>query len=682
MTVSPAAAGQWLRVLCVAALLSACGGDDAACDDCAPVGTFGLLELEADLGDPERFFDVPYPSDLRLDDSGRPRLSGFPNPANLSFVQGFLANASEARGFSMLPTALFRFSDALDLRADSDVIAAETSAPILLIDVDPDSPDQGQLIPVVARTPDVDLYVPEGALAVAPRPGFVLRPDNSYAFVVRSALTDAAGKSLAQSPRWQRLSKRAPRGALEQSADTLLAPMWQTLDQLGVARREVVSATVFTTGDVVADMAELSDAMLARYDVTIEGLTVQDDPEIPDVCILAGTVSYPQFQAGTPPYDTAGRFVVGSDGLPIEQRSETAPIKLVLPKTEMPAAGYPLVLNIHGSGGYSIAMLRPVNDLGQPGEPIGSGFPLAHRGFAIAGSAMPLNPERLPGASELAYINPMNLACLRDTFRQGVIELRLLLEALLKLNIEPSVVAGCSGPTLPSGATGFAFDPEKVVVTGQSMGGMLTNMLAPVEPKLGAVVPTGAGGHWSHFIFETPLNGGAYPGLVNLAAGTPGSLSLTHPLVGVAAAGLEPADPIVYAPRIGRRPLPGVSARSILEPSAPQDSYFATATYDAMALAFGHPQAGPAQWPSLQESLALAGLDGELSLPLQDNLSSESGEKYTGAILPFAPIGDGHAIYVYRDDLKYQYGCFLWSWASTGKARIPAAKDDWKAVCE
>ena len=32
---------------------------------------------------------------------------------------------------------------------------------------------------------------------------------------------------------------------------------------------------------------------------------------------------------------------------------------------------------------------------------------------------MPLNPERLPGATPTAYLNVNNLAALRDTFRQG-----------------------------------------------------------------------------------------------------------------------------------------------------------------------------------------------------------------------------------------------------------------------
>ncbi len=682
-----------LSALVVVSFLAGCGGDDdpkaSGCgDDCPVDGTQAVLHLEADLDDSAQFFDVPYPNDLRLDAEGHPQLTGFPNLNELLLVQGLVDNAKQARGFPVIPVAFLRFTAELGALSKSDVIPAQATSPLLLIDVDPDSPERGALIPVVAETLPTDLYVPENMIAVAPRPGFVLRAGNRYGVVARRSLLDSAGEQLVQSPRVRRLAQRKPKGDLEAAADAVYAPLWETLDQLGVPREDVASATVFSTGDVVQELAALSDGLVARHDVTIDGLTLVDDPEVPELCILSGTVSYPQFQRGTPPFDTEGGFEIAADGLPVEQRQETAPIKIVLPKTEMPAAGYPLVLNIHGSGGYSIAMVRPVGASG-PGAPIGPALPYGHRGLAMAGSAMPVNPERLPGASEIAYLNPTNLAAMRDTFRQGIIELRLFLEALTKLTIDPTLLSACSGASLPASATAFKFDPDKLLVTGQSMGGMYTNMLAAIEPQLKAAVPTGAGGHWTHFIFLTPLNGGTFPGLLNLAVSTPGTLSFVHPVVAIGAAALEAADPVVFVSRIARRPLAGHPVRSILQPSAPEDSYFDTETYDALALAFGHPQAGPSLWPEMQQALALAGLDGELTLPLQDNLTSESGTPYTGAVMQYEPVAipgdafaDGHAIYTRRDDLKYQYGCFLHSWVTTGKAKIPALKNDWKAPCE
>jgi len=676
----------------VASSALACGGgddQDAACESACGGTTTAVFDLEADLTDPAHFFDVPYPFDLRLDADRHPILDGFPNPKSVTIVDGLRVAASEAKGFPVVPVVYFRTSAPLaSLRAD-ELISASTDAPILLVDIDESSPRRGELTPLIAKTLTADAYVPENVLAVAPRPGFVLRPNTAYAMVVTTRLRDAEDRPLAPSAFLSRLAKDDPRGEKESLAGLTFAPLWQVLEEKGIAAKQVAHATVFETGDVVADQFALSEKIVEKYDVQITNLALVSDPEVTELCILGGTALYPQFQVGTPPFNTEGLFRVGADGVPIEQRKETAPIKIVLPKQGMTVSGYPLILNIHGSGGFSIAMVRPVSDAGTPGPPLGPAFPYAHRGFAMAGSAMPLNPERLPGASETAYINVNNVAAMRDTFRQGQLELRMLLEALQKLQIDPALLAGCSGPTLPSGATHFKFDPEKILVTGQSMGGMYTNMIAAIEPRLRAAIPTGAGGHWTHFIFETPLQNGKFPALLALVLGTDSDeLGFMHPVMGLGAAALEAADPIAYVPRIAQNPLPDHPVRPVYEPVAPQDSYFSTRTYDAIALAFGHRQAGTETWPTLQQALALRGLEGLLTFPVVDDLTSENGAKFTGVVVQFEPKGlngepaDGHAIYSRRDDVKYQYGCFAESFIATGHARVPAPVEDFKAPCE
>lgn len=674
-------------LLLAIALLAGCSDDDSEPGSSACEGTCVVFDLGADLTVSERFFDAPYPCDLRLDTEGHPMLDGFPNPKSLPMVEGLLRAAGEARGFPVIPVAHFRFTAPLSPRSPDELVAAEPSSPILLVDVDDASPERGKLVPVLAQTLEADAYTPENLLGVTPRPGFVLRPRTRYAVVVKRAALDANGAELGRSPLLARLAKRAPAGG-EEAADTLFAPLWPVLSGLGVAATDVAAATVFTTGDVVADQLELSDKVLEKYDLTIEGLTLEPDAGAPELCILRGSIEYPQFQKGVPSFNTEGLFELGPDGLPIEQRTEKAPVAIVLPKSEMPAAGYPVVLNIHGSWGWSIAMVRPVGEDGKPGAAIGPAFPYAFRGFAVAGSAMPLNPERKPGAKETEYINANNLAAMRDTFRQGQIEQRLFLEALVRLEIPPSALGACTGPTLPAGATHFELDPSAVFVAGQSMGGMYANQVAAIEPLIKAAVPTGAGGHWTQFILSTPLNGGVIPGLLKVVLQS-GPLTILHPAVAIGGAALEPADPIVFAPRIARRPLPGHPVRPIYEPMAPNDSYFPTTTYDSMVLAYGHRQAGTEQWPGTQQALALAGLDGLLSFPVEDDVTSETGAKYTGVAIHFEPKSfpagepvDGHAIYVYRDDEKHQYSCFFASVRDTGKGRVPSPASDWKAPCE
>lgn len=675
-----------LALVVGAPLYSSCTKDDTTE---APPGTMVVFDLEVDRTTTEHFFDVPYPNDLRLDAAGHPILTGFPNPRGVPVVEGLLVNATEAVGFSQLPVAHFRFTAGLAPRDPADVVAADAASPLLLVVVDPVSPRRGELVPLVAKTLAADLYTPEHLLSVAARPGFVLQPDTTYAVVVRRGAKDAAGSDLAVPPALANLAHRAPQTAAESAADAVYAPLWDTLGTLGVPVDDVAAATVFTTGSVVAESSALGAAVVGAYDITVDGLAASTDPadQYPEFCYLKGTVTYPQFQTGTPPFnvETEGRFVFGNDGLPVRQRDEVAPVTVLVPKTPMPDAGYPIMINVHGSCGYSVAAVTPVDDTCTPADPIGCAFPITSKGIAVAGSAMPLNPERLPGASEIEYINPNNIAAMRDTFRQGLVEARLWTEALSKLTIDPAALGSCTGPTLPAGATAFKFDASKVLLTGQSMGGMYANMIGATEPLVKAVVPTGAGGYWTYFFFLTPLQNGAFPGLLRVLLQTPQSeLGFLHPVLALGEAALERADPIVYTPRIGRDPLPGHPVRPIYETSALGDSYFPTEIYDAMALAYGHQQAGDVVWPSLQDALALDGLDGLLSFPVEDNRTSADGTPYTGVITQWTADGDydPHAIYTHRDDVKYQYACFWDSFVKTGHARVPVPLVPWDQACQ
>jgi len=682
-------------------VVPACGSDDAPGGhvDSAIPGTSVLFDLQADTSSPEAFFDLPYPSDLRLTAAGTPEVSGFPNPKNVAMLENLRTVAARRKGFPMLSVAWFRFDGPLTARSSDDVIPADAASPILLVDVDESSPDRGKLIPTVAATIQPDLYVPENVLAVAPRPGFILRPGTRYAYVVRRALRDEAGQPLGvPSPMAELAAGSAPAGDRGTVAQSLYAPLWSTLAGLGVPSSDVAAATVFTTGDVVADLHQVSSAILEAYDVEVTGLHVDPDDgaDHPRYCELLASVTYPRFQKGTPPFDTAGTFEYGSDGLPIKQADDVAPVTITLPKAPMPEGGYPIVLYFHGSGGLSSQIADrgtwhletdpskcPNGELdtwnGQTGcntKGEGPAHVLAPHGFAMAASALPVNPERVPGAGETAYLNFNNLAALPYTFWQGAIEQRLFLEALSKLEIQPDVVQACSGLSLPPGETAYHFATRPVLAQGQSMGGMYTNMIGAVEPRIEAVVPTGAGGFWSYFVLQTSL----IEDLSNKIAvllWLPGvKLSFLHPAMHLVETAYEPSDPAVFVPRLARRPLPSHPVRSIYEPVGYGDSYFPTTVYDAMALSYGHPEAGDIVWPSMQQALALAGLDGIVPYDVTSNLTSETGIPYTGAVVQYEGDGvyDPHALYSQRDEVKYQYGCFFESFLKTGTATIFAPK--------
>ena len=650
--------------------LAACGDDGAS----SPAA----FDLDGELSG-SAFFDAPFPSDLRLDADGTLAYAGLPNVGANPLIDQLRDLADHRVGAPTMPVAYFRFDVEVPARKPGDVIAADVASPILLVDIDPDSPELGRLYPTVAQTfgPD-DMAVPH-LLGVAPRPGFVLAPSTTYAVVVRRAAAPGVAPATVIAALAAGRTPAGPRGA---EARAIYEPLWPALATLGVPADDVVTATVFTTGDENAVLFRRTEAIRAAHDAMITNLRI--DPvdgamhRAPGAgyCELLADVTFPQFQTGTPPFDTEGRFVLDAQGVPVVQRTQTVPLVLTIPDGQMPAGGWPLYQFFHGSGGLSSGVV----DLGYSptaaDEPIvgeGPSFVVARHGLATASSALPLNPERYPNASDYEYLNLSNLGAFPYTFQQGVIEQRLLLDALLALRIPAATLAGCRS-TLPAGVTEHRFSPDRLTAGGQSMGGMYTNMVGAIEPRFGALVPTGAGGFWNLMILDTGLINGTRGFLATVFSTDAAELSFLHPGMELLGAGWEIADPLVAMARIARRPLSGQPARHVYEPVGEGDVYFPTPIYDAAALAYGNQQAGAEVWPAMQQALALDDLDGLATYPVSRNRPATDGTMTTRVVVQFEPDGllDAHYIYRQLETVKHQYGCFLSSYVRTGTPVVPA----------
>lgn len=658
-----------------------------------------VFDASADLQSPAHFFDFPWPSDLRLTPAGTPDLTGMPNPTQGPVFGGLVQIAQERAGFPVVPVAWFDFTHAVAARASTDVIPADSSSPILLVDVDPSSHTRGKLVPTIAETIPADGYVPDGMLAIAPVPGIVLEAKHQYAFVVTTAAGDANGAALGIAPA---LARALEGGDATDPVAKLFAVLPPALQTAGVDVSKVAAATVFTTGDVVADLFDLSTKVFAKYQVSVTGLAV--DPHVLDTnarfCELQAQVTYPQFQTGSPPYDTGGLFQTGSDGLPVKQSDQAAPVTITLPKQAMPAGGFPLVVYFHGTGGESTAIAdrgtwRPETDTSQcpigqaldmwngvsgcntPGQ--GPGWVLGARGIAMAASALPVNPQRWPAGQSRSlpeYLNVNNVAATRDIFRQGVLEERMFFDALRRLTIPASAVSACTGLSLPQGETTYHFRDDPLMAQGQSMGAMYANIISAVEPRIKAVVPTGAGGYWSYFVLRSQFIPNVQ-GDLGLLLGITGSFSHLHPAMHVVEMALEPVDPVVFMPRLGRDPLQMHPVRFVYEPHGQGDSYFTTDVQDVVAMAYGNKEAGDVVWPTMQQRLALEGLDGMQPYPVKNDVTSSSGAAYTGVVVQYKGDGvyDPHAIFSQLDAVKYQYGCFFDTFLATGTATVSAPAD-------
>lgn len=644
----------------------------AACaDDAPPADT---IAFELDGGD--EFFAMPFPSDLRLTADGRIDLSLFPNKRNLPIVRDLLSSAAEHAGFPVMPIAWFRFTGIVPEHAADRVIAADPASAALLVDIDPASDERGALYPLVAQTLPSDPFAGDGLVAIAPRPGAVLRAGTRYAFVLREAF--APGVSAP--PAFAELV----RGGGDAKVKALYAPLWETLDELGVADDDLLVATVFTTGDEIAIMRARSEAVRAAHDVTIDGLAIDTEHGVnhPDVCVLAGTVTMPQFQKGEAPYATEGRFELDANGAPIVQGTLTVPLRITIPKGEMPASGWPLWQYVHGSGGTSFDLVDEGFNTTPESGPVageGPGVVVGRRGIAAASAAMPVNPERLVNADAQAYLNFNNLAAMPYTFQQGVFEQRLLLDALLDLRITPALLAGC-GATLPASTDG-RFDPATVTLGGHSMGGMYTNMIGAVEPRFGALTPFGAGGFWNMMILDTDVIENGRPLLAGILGIDGDTLTFMHPVLGLLGIGWEVAEPGASMARLAQRPLAGLPERHVYQPIGQGDRYFPETVLDAAALAYGNHEAGDKIWPGTQDALATQGLDGMLAYPVRENRANP-GKRTTSVVVQYADggIADGHQIYRQLPAVRYQYSCFLATYLRDGAPTVPAPADE-AAAC-
>ena len=163
----------------------ACGGADKADSGAVPLadldGVRVVFDPTADTSVPERFFDQPWPLDLRRGPDGRPDLTGIP-AGDTAPAQQLLSLMAEATDFSQVPTVVFRFEAPVAARGLSDGPAARSEA--VFLDVDPGSPGYGTVVPAFLGTPPPDPYTPDHALVVQPVHGFVLSPATTWAVVV------------------------------------------------------------------------------------------------------------------------------------------------------------------------------------------------------------------------------------------------------------------------------------------------------------------------------------------------------------------------------------------------------------------------------------------------------------------------------------------------------------------
>ena len=616
------------------------------------------------------FFAWPWPSDARRDAQGKPDLAGLPNPRNKTFIRKLFAMAgSESEGFSPTGHVYVRFDGPINSPADDPVASRQAGYPVLLVGLDPSSPDYTVRQPILTRvTARADTIRPANMLQVIPVPGRNLRPMTTYGLIVLREL-GAPGKAyLGQDAVTTELlagkEPLIPQGAALARA---VAPLVSALQDLGIHPQDIAAATVFTTGDPAAQ--------LVRQATWAESLPappmaspIQTRDVYPAFTALTGAALISEFQDGFSPYlSVGGRQVQDAQGNPRTQRTVSAPFQISIPKGVMPAKGWPLYFYCHGTGGKaSEAIDRGRLSSPTATPPAGSGIAsyVGQDGWGTACIAGPFSPDRigiLAADGYLAY-NFLNPVAMRDNFIQMVLEQIQFRRLLLSLRLDPALCPGTDASASPDGK--IRFDPDSMVVGGQSLGSYLAGILAAVTPNWKGVILTGAGGSWVEFAFgpKVPIDLQLVIELLGVPFGE--KLDRFHPLIMAFDLGVGRADNTHYHRYILREPLPGRTPPHVFVIEGFKDLQVPTGLQRALVQAIGLDFVGNDPGPSpefqLLPILPVADL-ALLSYPVTGNRTLTNGQTRTAVVIRYPEDGirEGHYVSIQLAAPKLQIRDFL-----------------------
>lgn len=238
------------------------GGDggDAGGDASAPARPVAVFEPPAEGA--IAWDAVPFPNDLFLGPDGTVELASLPGGNPL--WQDVRERLTERRGFCRSCPVHFPVRGAIDRAGlpgrPGPGDAASIDDPVLLVDVDPDSPERGRLVPIEAEWNDDN-----GIVGIRLRKGIALEPGRRYAGVLTARLVSPDGAPLAPSPVFAEARDRDGGGsAAAQRAREVVGPALDYLETLeGIAREEIVSLAAFTTTTTEETLAPLEHVAAA-----------------------------------------------------------------------------------------------------------------------------------------------------------------------------------------------------------------------------------------------------------------------------------------------------------------------------------------------------------------------------------------------------------------------------------
>lgn len=659
--------------------LALCGTVGCSDEDAPTDGVEAIYVVPGALTElaEERFFDHPWPSDLRTD-GGYPVFQGYPNPRSVRLIADYIQVTDHLlEGFSPVAPGYLRFNAALDWASlpPNPLAATDPAASVQLIDVDSASPEYGtrQLISLSYRQP-AGVYLQADTLRFMPTLGFPLRFQTRYALVVTRDLRSETGAPVAPSAHLRQVLGLEPADGPRVVAADALAGTVASLADLGIAADCIAHLAVFRTSDPAAELRAVHRHVRTEVeppDFDADAWQPVDTSDGAYDEYLGSFGPSPNYQAGDLPFSdfgSGGQFNV-VNGSPAVVDTFDLRFSLTVPKSSacaMPAAGYPIVLYAHGTGGDFQSHLSFAGTL-------------ADKCLASMGVDQILHGER-PGAPSnpssvaLLYFNFENAAAGRTNVQQSAID-----------EVQRARLFTETGATIPASvsATGseIRFDGGKLMFMGHSQGGLNGPLYLALDDSARGAVLSGSGSVFGVMMTQKVKPEPAIPPLVTrlllgLSFEEEEEYDIYHPAISLTQWLIDPGDAVNYARFTIAEPLEGNAPKSVymtegIGPDGVGDSYSPPKGIEAQGIAMGLPLQLPEVYPI--EELQWGGaqpvsVDGA---GLQGNLA---GGQASGILAQWAPplAQDGHFVIFDVPRARAQAGEFLRLLAADPIGTVPA----------
>ncbi len=616
------------------------------------------------------FFRLPYPNDIRVTSSGGRKivdLADFPRPGptplGVDLVDLYVdALTEDFDGFGANMPISFRFSQDLDF-GHLDSTALDT---IRIFDV---TDNRGLLSIGYSYTPNKSLFACRYFLSVYP--GYNESPykaNHTYLIVMkRSGLRAQAGGATAE----QDADLGVLLAAARPTDDDVMMRAWDTYAPVrkyiadnGIAPADVGTATVFTIGDTTGHMQRLAAATAAEPAPVISELHLCNSGTGTDPCgdgtsaracpetaheafhEIHGKIRMPIYQMGTAPYerpsDGGGLNEPAGGGAVTKVRDEEVCFALTLPKTTAPAAGWPLVVYEHGTGGSFRSF---IND-GLAAQLATASTRSAVMSFDLVGhgarrGASTKDPEEL-------VFNVLNPRAARDNFLQGAAEI------LHALRLPAAAVpGGWTGPTIKFSGKPLFF--------GHSQGATHGELALPFTSEAPAAVLSGAGANLVLSLLNKTSPISVPEGLQFLLGEV---LDGSHPMIAIWSNYFDRSDPVNFNRLIVTNPVAGRSPKHVFMSWGEGDTFSPRATLEANAIMLGAPVVAPALYKSDP-------MPGPVQRPVRLNLAAPGGN-VTAGVFQYNPDGyDGHFVAWRNPTALADVTAFITSFFATGVPNVP-----------